>query len=410
MAAHPDGLLLFKAESGEKAMEQPGWIQNPSFQYVSGLPDLPAAILVIDAPARRTLLFVPPAPLSFGMAVSALDALVHPELIRKAAVDGVRPWSEFVPWVQGRIQAGVSTLYLDAPRRPAPTGVPPGMPAVQGSHEVWAQSLSQTFPRARLGDAAVTLRTLRWKKSSGEVSALRQNAGTSAEALRRGMRSVHPGLSQRRAEAAVVAGCLEAGANGPSFWPWMMAGSNGHFGRLVQSFFDYEHINRRMEAGELVRADVGCMGGGYGGDVGRTVPVSGAFSAGQARVWDLLVTGYRAGVSAMADGVPLDSVRAASRRGIAQAAAQDPSLAELAAAMNAQDGIDWHIHGIGIESAENPEPVLVAGAVLAYEPMFVRGPDAYYLEDMILVTANGAEVLTTGLPYTAAEMAAFLTR
>jgi Xaa-Pro aminopeptidase len=150
------------------------------------------------------------------------------------------------------------------------------------------------------------------------------------------------------------------------------------------------------------------MGGGYGGDVGRTVPVSGRFSPEQAAVWDLLVTGYLGGVRAMAPGVTLDEVRAASARAIA--AAETDKLQELVAAMTSPTGVNWHIHGVGIESGESPGGDLVEGVVLAYEPMFVSGDDAFYLEDMILITSDGAEVLSKGLPYSANEMAAYLNR
>lgn len=44
------------------------------------------------------------------------------------------------------------------------------------------------------------------------------------------------------------------------------------------------------------------------------------------------------------------------------------------------------------------------GSVIAFEPMFSVGEDAYYLEDMILVTENGHEILTKALPYTAEEI------
>jgi Xaa-Pro aminopeptidase len=48
----------------------------------------------------------------------------------------------------------------------------------------------------------------------------------------------------------------------------------------------------------------------------------------------------------------------------------------------------------------------VAGAVIAFEPIFSVGADAYYLEDMIHITTTGAEVLSAGLPYTASEIEA----
>ncbi|TDI35762.1 MAG: hypothetical protein E2P02_27285 [Acidobacteria bacterium] len=42
-------------------------------------------------------------------------------------------------------------------------------------------------------------------------------------------------------------GIIEAGAEGPSFWPWTMSGPNAHSGNLVRSFYDYHHLDREMK-------------------------------------------------------------------------------------------------------------------------------------------------------------------
>lgn len=410
MDAHSDGLIFFAANAEEKAMEQPAWIQAPAFQYFAGLPDVPGALLLVDAVSRTSVLFVPSALTSFGIPVTRFSAADNPDLISGKGFDEVLSTSDFVAWMARRLPEVGGRLYLDEPRRPGPAGVPDGMMPVQGQHALWSASLLDAFPDLELRSAAETVRSLRWVKSEGEIAELRLNAEATAHALAAGMRAVGPEVTQRVAESAVVGGCLEAGANGPSFWPWMMSGPNAQIQNVVGSFFDYRHLNRRMEDGELLRADVGCMGGGYGGDVGRTVPVSGSFTAEQGQVWDLLVTGYLAGVDAMAPGVTLNQVREASREAIVRAGSENEDVRDLAEIMASSDGVDWHIHGVGIESGETPGGDLEEGVVLAYEPMFVWADDAYYLEDMILITGDGSEVLSPGLPYSAQEMAAFLQR
>lgn len=406
-----EGVVLIRARHEEKEMEQPSWIQDPAFFYFTGLLHAPGAFLVIEASEGAATLYVPPPPRSFGMEVTALDLAADSTLGERTGITRIAPSAGFKADVTALLlRTSGGPIWLDGPRFPEPTGVPDDMTPVGGNRRLWETSVRAAFPGVDVRSAGPEITRLRWAKSASEIAQLRHNARLSAVALAAGMRAVGPGVTQRRAEAAVVAGCLEAGAVGPSFWPWMAAGENAHFPRLVRSFFDYSGLDRTMEPGELVRADIGCMAGGYGGDVGRTVPVSGAFSASQAALWDLLVVGYRAGISAMKPGVPLDSVRSASRRAIAEAAVRDTALAPVAAVLNGQPGVDWHLHGVGIESGESPGGPLVEGAVIAYEPMFVLGPDAYYLEDMILVTPDGPEILTLGLPTTAGEIGAFLTR
>ena len=64
----------------------------------------------------------------------------------------------------------------------------------------------------------------------------------------------------------------------------------------------------------------------------------------------------------------------------------------------------WQLHGVGLESAESPPDTLRAGMVIAYEPIFSADGQGFYMEDMILVTRTGFEILTKNLPYTAADI------
>ena len=63
----------------------------------------------------------------------------------------------------------------------------------------------------------------------------------------------------------------------------------------------------------------------------------------------------------------------------------------------------WQMHGVGLEAAEGFGGVLLQGVVVAYEPMFTVGELGFYLEDLLLITADGYELLTPGLPTTADE-------
>jgi Xaa-Pro aminopeptidase len=306
------------------------------------------------------------------------------------------------------VEAG-ATLYVDAPRRPEMTGVPPGMPPVAGALGLWRAALETTFPEARIESAVAVIRELRWIKSELEVGRLRQNAVATVGALRAAAARIEPGVTQRQVEAAVVTACLDAGAQGPSFWPWAMSGPNSQLSGLVRAFYSYEHLDREMNAGELVRIDIGCHGANYGADVGRTLPVGGQFSLAQAELWDLLIAGYLAGLDAMADGVTVSEVRAASRARVRELEATMTTAAGRAAVEQLDDDAAWHLHGVGIDSGEDALPTLNAGAVIAYEPMLAIGSDAFYLEDMILVTASGHEVLSAGLPYGATAIADWMT-
>ena len=411
LEAFADGILVLHARPAAKTMEQWGFIQDPTFQYFSGLTEVPGAILALDGPEGTSHLFLPPAPQSFGRAAEGLVPEPGPETASRYDFDSARPWTDFVDWLEGRVQTG-ATIYVDGARRPEATGAPNDLPPLAGDRTLWRSAIATSFPSARVASAKTEIMRMKSVKSNAEVAVLERNARMTVVALLAVAERLQPGVRQRETEATMVATCLDVGGQGPSFWPWTMSGPNAHMGRLVGAFFRYDQGDRIARAGELVRVDVGCAGGGYGADVGRTLPASGNFSEGQAEAWDLLIAGYRAGLDAMSDGVTISAVRAASIDAVRELQGDMVTADGQAAAdaiLSGGEGV-WHIHGVGIESGEDIPPELRAGMVVAYEPGFSIGPDAYYLEDMILVTADGHRVLSEGLPYTAEEIALAMVR
>jgi Xaa-Pro aminopeptidase len=227
------------------------------------------------------------------------------------------------------------------------------------------------------------------------------------------VRALAPGKWQHQTELEVVRACRASGARGVSFWPWTMSGPNAEFTALWDSFLSYDHVDRQMKAGEVVRVDVGCQVDHYMGDVGRTAPVSGTFSDGQREAWDLFIAGYRAGLPAIKDGVRARAVYDAALAEIRRLApavktAQGRHAAE--SLLGPKGTEPWELHGVGLDDAEGLPEVLRAGMVVAYELMFAVDGDGFYLEDMIAVNRDGSEILTSGLPYTAREIEAAMKR
>ncbi|NNM33919.1 MAG: aminopeptidase P family protein [Gemmatimonadetes bacterium] len=410
LATLSDGIVLLHARPSPKSETEWGFVQDPSFYYFTGLSDLTGAVLALDGPSSRTTLFLPPAPESFGFPVPGLVPAPGEETAAQMGVDAAYPWEQFGDWVQERLDAGTSVLYVDEPRRPEPTGVPPGFAPAAGHLALWAAALEARFPRASIRSAKEAIHAMRSRKSEQEGEILAANARLTSAALAAVARVVEPGMRQRAAEAVVVDACIRGGGQGPSFWPWIMSGPNAQLDNLVQAFFRYEQLDRKMVDGEVIRVDIGCAANGYGADVGRTLPVSGAFTDSQAEAWALLVAGYEAGLAVMAGGVPVSAVREASVAAIRERAPTlrtDQARIAAGAILEGGEGI-WHIHGVGVESGEDAASVLQPGAVVAYEPMVAAGPDAFYLEDMILITDQGIRVLSADLPRSAAGIEAMM--
>jgi Xaa-Pro aminopeptidase len=407
MRRMPDGVLLLPSATFTFPSDQlflHGFQQRPNFFYFTGLGSASGAVLAIDGAAKETWLFVPEALPGLGAILRRAHVPIGEESQKALTIDHVVSRKQLPAFLTRRQETEGVALYTTGGVKPH--GFPLDI-ALDDPLAAWNHAIEELWPADRLKSADAIVGAMRAIKSPAEIEALRRAGRASARALSAGMAALRPGRPQREAEAAVVSACLDAGAEGPSFWPWTMTGPLSAFPAPFESLVDYRHLNRAMRAGEVARVDVGCDVDHYRGDVGRTAPVSGRFDAGQRETWELLIAAYRAGLASIRDGVRRDDVFAASRAEIERRrpALTTPLGRKAADVLTGKDGFQyWEIHGVGLEAAEGMPETLAAGMVVAFEPIFAVEGQGFYLEDMILVTKEGHEILTSGLPYSADEV------
>lgn len=411
MQTAPDALVLIRSRSKLMAENEDGFRQNAPFYYLTGLENAVGALLVLDSRKKESWLFVP----SSGQ-LPRIGSLMRPPYAyvesgqssaSRLGLDHVVVWDEFAPLIDRRLAEDPS-LMIRGPFSTDRTKTTTAVLVGQYEGGLWESVLRTRWPQAQFGPMpdADSLRAI---KEASEIEVLRRVAASSSAALRAGLAALRPGRRQRDAEVDVLAACVRAGADAISFWPWVMSGSNSDITKAFQSLADTRFLDRRMLAGEMVRVDVGCAQENYEGDVGRTAPVSGRFNREQREAWDLFVAAYRAGLNAIKPGKTSKDVLAAwqgefQRRRSQLQTTFGKRTAEVA--LSAEGTTFWQMHGVGLESAEGLVETFTAGQVLAFEPILTVDGVGLYLEDMILVTPDGAEVLTKGLPYTSFEIEA----
>jgi Xaa-Pro aminopeptidase len=405
MARAGSDVLIVPSRASFLGDDQLGYVQAADFQYLTGLDELVGAVLVLDGKSSTATLFVgPPNPL-LTRGVVAPDA----ESARRLGLSRVEPVDALEGWLRQRFARPDTTVYVAPTDARGAVAAPLPMARTVVRWQAWLTSLGA----AKVMPATNVLRPLRDIKDASELAVLRQVARTSGDAFLAGLRALAPGKWQHETELAVVNACRAAGARGVSFWPWTMSGPNAEFTSLWNSFLAYDHVDRQMKAGEVVRVDVGCQVDHYMGDVGRTAPVSGTFTEGQREAWDLFIAGYRSGLTRIKDGASpkivydaaLDEIR---RLAPALKTSQGRRAAETLLGPKGTE--PWELHGVGLDDAEGLPDVLREGMVVAYELMFTVDGDGFYLEDMIAVRNDGYEILTRGLPYTAREVEAVMVK
>jgi Xaa-Pro aminopeptidase len=393
----PDGMIALHSVSGLKHWDESGFHQDASFFAFTGLPNLRNAILVLDGTDGQTWLFM--------MRRAALAADAETAL----KIDHIVPWDNFVSFVDSRRKSNPKLVfYLDSAGQTGGmsgnVSNPPGIAAIENPHLLWREAIRQRWSDLEIKDAFPILDEVRWVKSAAELALLRKAASITAEGFWAGAHAIAPGKTQRQVEGEVIRACFNAGSDGASIWPWVRSGPFTMPSVLFDAFADYRNMDRTMLGGEVVRLDLGCDFQMYKGDFGRTIPVSGHFDAGQKETMELLNGAYLAGVQAMKPGANPGQVHEAFKSYV-EAHEKDlrtPLAREAAAAALKNPG--QALHGLGVDMAEGTPKVFREGNVVCYEPALPAGGQAYFVEDTILITREGHEILNPALPYSPSDI------
>ncbi|MGA9761959.1 MAG: Xaa-Pro peptidase family protein [Gaiellaceae bacterium] len=283
---------------------------------------------------------------------------------------------------EARAATGLETVEVER-------GLFGGMAAVlEGEICVEAESLTvaqlETLQSgsAELVSSSGLVEALREVKDESELAAIRRASDLTSEAYRR--LAAEPFCGRRELDLAWRMHELfhELGAEGDAFPTIVASGPNGAYPHA-------EPTERVVQSGDLIVVDAGAAVGGYNSDCTRTF-ACGEISAELRRAYDVCLAAQEAGVAA---------VRAGALAGEVDALARD--LVE--ASEFAGHFLHGLGHGVGIEVHEAPmlntaagETTLQAGNVVTVEPgIYLEGRGGVRIEDLLVVTENGAEVLTT---------------
>jgi Xaa-Pro aminopeptidase len=366
--------------------------QDNDFFYLTGNEAL-NAVLVMDAPGGGSHLFIPklsPTEIRY----EGGNWLEEPDAAKKYGFASIQPLSNLQEFLaRRRGVAGEQTLWtrlserdevnygrVDAAIRLARRLNNPF--AHQASADAQRiQQVRQMFPYYTLRDVTPHLDALRLIKTPREIEILRVNGRVSAEAMRRAIEISAPGRWEYEHEAEATHWMLKHGLQGPGYPAIVASGPNGNQ-------WHYEANGRQTRAGDLIVMD-------YGGsldyltiDITRTWPVSGRFTDTQRKAYDAALEAQKAIIAAIKPGVTRDAVRRIAED-IFRAHGFDPRYAYVG-----------HYVGLSVHDVGDWSAPFAAGMVMAIEPIIDIPEQQLHIrvEDTILVTPTGAEVLTAAVP------------
>jgi len=376
--------------------------QDNDFFYLTGNEALNAA-LVMDAATGESHLFMPKLSAT-EIRYEGGNWLDEPDAARTHGFTTIQPLQAMHEFLARRRSVpGSDTLWTRLSERDTVNGGRTDA-AIQTARRLvnpFAQhptedalrvaALRERFPYYTVQDLVPQLDRLRMIKTPREIEILRYNGRISAEALRRAIEATAPGRFEYELEAEATYWLAKHGMQGAAYPAIVGSGPMGNQ-------WHYEDNGRQMKPGELVVMDYAGSLDYLTVDITRTWPVSGRFTDAQLKAYQATLDAQKAIIAAIRPGVTRAAVQKIAED-ILRKQGFDPRYAYVG-----------HYVGLSVHDVGDWSLPFEAGMAMAIEPI-IDIPDQQLhirVEDTILVTPAGAEVLSAGVPKEVSELLALI--
>jgi Xaa-Pro aminopeptidase len=261
---------------------------------------------------------------------------------------------------------------------------------------------------------------MRLHKEVVELDDMRKAAAISAEAHLGAMALAEPGKHEYEIEAHLRHVFRQSGSERPAYTPIVGSGPNA-------TVLHYHANNRRLGDGDLLLIDAGCEYGYYAADLTRTFPVNGRFSAAQRRIYEIVLEAQNDAIEQAKPGATIEQIHGAALRALVKGMIgvgllkgdldkiiEDESYKRYYMHRTSH-WLGMDVHDVGAYFVDGAPRKLAPSMVLTIEPgIYValeddQAPEEYRgigvrIEDDVLITETGNEVLTLAVPKSAAEV------
>ena len=276
---------------------------------------------------------------------------------------------------------------------------------------------------AAITDVRSLLDDMRLIKDEHELQTMRRAARISAAAHERAMRATAPGRAEYEVEAELIHEFRRGGAQSPAYTSIVAGGANACVLHYVQN-------DAVLNAGDLLLIDAGCEVDGYASDITRTFPVDGRFSPAQREIYELVLAAQAAAIAEVAPGASWNAPHDAAVRVLAAGLIEfGLCTGSVEKVIETGDYKKFYMHrtghwlGLDVHDAGEYKHAgdwrkLEPGMVLTVEPgCYIRPGDGVpgryanigvRIEDDVVVTATGSEVLSEAAPKSVAAIEAVM--
>jgi Xaa-Pro aminopeptidase len=249
---------------------------------------------------------------------------------------------------------------------------------------------------AGVSDLRPLLDAMRLVKDPDEMRRMRMAAEISAKGHVAAMRVARPGAWEYQLEGAAEGTFRSLGAERLAYPSIVGTGINA-------TTLHYDRSRSQLQAGELVVMDMGAEYGFYAADITRTIPVSGTFSPRQLQIYNLVLATQQAALDSIKPGMTLGRLGQIAREYMKEHSGDlcAPGTCDRYFIHGLSHWLGMDVHDVGNYAtplAPNMVFTVEPGIYIPEEKLGVR------IEDDVVVTATGYELLSGGAPRTAADV------
>jgi Xaa-Pro aminopeptidase len=283
-----------------------------------------------------------------------------------------------------------------------------------------ARARSGAVPPDEFVDLDHLVHEARLFKTATELKVMRKAGAISARAHCRAMRAARPGLYEYQLQAEIEHAFASEGARHPAYGSIVGGGANA-------CVLHYVENSAPLQDGDLVLIDAGCEFEHYAADITRTFPVGGKFSAPQQALYEVVLAAQLAAIEVARAGNHWDEPHRVTVKIITQGLVDLGLLkgnVDDLIARNAYTDFYMHraghwlgmdVHDVGDYKVDSEWRQLEPGMVMTVEPGIYVAPDnrkvakkwrgiGIRIEDDVVITRKGPEILTAGVPKTVADI------
>ncbi len=250
-------------------------------------------------------------------------------------------------------------------------------------------ALKELAPLRDISGAGPMIARLRMHKSPEELALIQKSIDITLDAHRAAWRRAAPGEYEYQVAATMTAVYFNAGCERNAYAPIVGSGPNS-------TVLHYSRNSRRMDRGELLLMDVGAECAGYAADITRTIPVGARYSKRQREIYEVVLGAQNAVIAAIKPGLPFGDLNKVARDYI-NTHGKDLHGEPLGKYFT--HGVSHHV-GLDVHDATDFSQPLAEGNVITVEPgIYIPEENiGIRIEDMVLVTKDGARLMSGALP------------